>query len=123
MAIEFDYYYDTATNDPSWNHIAVMVPVVKTASEGDNLNTADHSHNTLAMVEGVTLPALNEGFHSVSITYDVFNSDKWQNLQTEWQMSQHITGILDHGRGSFFYRSYPNMKNDGKYLAMSFSRN
>jgi hypothetical protein len=61
-----------------------MVPVVKTASEGDNLNSADHSHNTLAMVEGVTLPALNEGFHSVSITYDVFNSDKWQNLQTEW---------------------------------------
>ena len=84
LAIEFDYYYDTATNDPSWNHIAVMVPVVKTASEGDNLNSADHSHNTLAMVEGMTLPALNEGFHSVSITYDVFNSDKWQNLQTEW---------------------------------------
>jgi hypothetical protein len=36
-----------------------------------------------------------------------------QNLQQEWQMSQHITGILDHGRGSFFYRSYPNMRNDG----------
>ena len=36
-----------------------------------------------------------------------------QNLQQEWQMTQHITGILDHGRGSFFYRSYPNLRNDG----------
>ena len=36
-----------------------------------------------------------------------------QNLQQEWQMTQHITGILDHGRGSFFYRSYPNVRNDG----------
>jgi hypothetical protein len=35
-----------------------------------------------------------------------------QNVQQEWQMQQHIIGVLDHGRGSFFYRTYPNLKDD-----------
>ena len=35
-----------------------------------------------------------------------------QNVQQEWQMQQHIIGVIDHGRGTFFYRTYPNLKDD-----------
>ena len=35
-----------------------------------------------------------------------------QNVQQEWQMQQHIIGVIDHGRGTFFYRTFPNLKDD-----------
>ena len=84
LAIEFDYYMDGDSSDPNWNHIAVMVPVSKQPSEGDNSNSADHKANTLAIADGVTLPPLNEGTHKVRVTYEVTNAHRWQHMVSEW---------------------------------------
>ena len=84
LAIEFDYYLDDDSNDPTWNHIAVMVPVSRKSSESDNANSADHKTNTLAFVEGASLPRLSEGTHKVRITYDVTAASKWQQLIGQW---------------------------------------
>ena len=84
LAIEFDYSFDTDSNDPNWNHIAVMVPVSRQASESDNSNLADHETNMLAMSDGISLPPLNEGTHSVRIVYDVRNKNKWTKLIGGW---------------------------------------
>lgn len=91
LAIEIDYFFDPISNDPSWNHIAVMVPVVTRPSEDDNLNSADHATNTLAIAEGVALPPLNEGLHTVTISYDVFDPDKWESLLNDWYSAPRTT--------------------------------
>ena len=104
LAIEFDYSFNTESNDPSWNHIAVMVPVVKEASEADNSNYADHATNTLAMASGVELPTLHEGLHTVRVTYAVHSTDKWQHLSSEWfsrpssENQRLMTKLWSHGK-------------------------
>ena len=84
LAIEFNYLFDTESGDPNWNHIAVMVPVSRQASEGDNANSADHRTNTWAISDGISLPPLNEGTHKVRIVYDVSGAQKWTELIGNW---------------------------------------
>ena len=89
VAIEFDYFFDPATNDPNWNHVAVMVPTSRDSFEAtSNSNSADHAQNMLAIADSVSLPPLDEGSHKVRIKYDVSNSGSmWQEMiSNQWLM-------------------------------------
>ena len=80
------FFSDAVSNDPSWNHIAIMVPWTRSPSEGETPNSADHNLNMLAMANPEQLPDFKNGTHKVNITYvtneNIFN---WDSLFSAWE--------------------------------------